>query len=259
MRTNKAKYQYNDSPLLWLFRERRKKQRSCESRVLCDVVPTHRTPAGDWITADSSPPSRHQSDPRQPSLRFSLGRRGVSPSFTSGENSSGRFLSPYEGLWFPLPAVFPTIRQKSQNEIRPLFHFIRQSQGCWPRAASESLTNTKDSKQKGERGFVWHRTFVSYFPSIFSFYPSSCSQKECSVRTEIFISSRTELKLCSWALNYSFPTDKPRPCSGVHAAAGHMVLYKNARFVAQRRHSSHGGCNGGCKTVEHSPCPRVTN
>lgn len=73
LRTNKAKYQYNDSLLLWLFREGRRwwKNWSSESRVLCDVVPTHRTPAGGLN--NSSPPPRHQSDPRQASLRFSQG------------------------------------------------------------------------------------------------------------------------------------------------------------------------------------------
>lgn len=83
LRTNKAKYQYNDSLLLWLFREGRRwwKKRSRESRVLCDVVPTHRTPAGGLN--NSSPPPRHQSDPRQASLRFSQGgveRRSLSTS-----------------------------------------------------------------------------------------------------------------------------------------------------------------------------------
>lgn len=72
----------------------------------------------------------------------------------------------------------------------------------------------------------------------------------------IFISSRTELKLGSWALNYSFPTDKPRPCSGIHAAAGHMVLYKNAGFVAQRRHSSHGGYKTG-EFWSTTPVPKL--
>lgn len=135
-------------------KEEEEEKRSRESRVLCDVVPTHRTPAaGDWITLHLRPdisltPDSHHSG----SARGGVERRSVSPSLNLNPPTRRMLiLSSLQtfslSLWVTVHVIFflPVFyinnnkkKSKKRKKKRPLFDFIRQSQGCWPRVALEN-------------------------------------------------------------------------------------------------------------------------
>lgn len=166
---------------------------------------------------NSSPPPRHQSDPRQPSLRFSPGRSGAPLRVTKFESDSSNptdanFIFPANIFFifmsdcacdFFLPVFYINNNKKrAKKEKKKTFIWFHQT-------VSRMLTKSgfKKLKQKWEKLCVWHRTFVSLFA-----FRLSCCQTQ---NAEIFISSRTRLNLGSWALNYSLlPTDKPGLRSG---------------------------------------------
>lgn len=108
------------------------------------------------------------------------------------------------------PHVFPTI--KSQQEKGLYFTTSDNLKDVdLERRTIMTLGTQKLQNKKGNQALCLTRNLCFLF-CVFSFYLAflrQTTEKQHSGRTEIFISSRRELKLSSWPQNSSlFPTDK---------------------------------------------------